>query len=84
MLSVFGSPKRTVADVMGAFTQAIADLEAVRVAQSEEADRQAAIAAEATRAAVQATTEAEKAKSVRAKLDAIVNPFVGDAFAPVK
>lgn len=83
MLSVFGTAKRTVADVMGAFTQAIADLEAVQAAQTEEANRQEAIAAEATRASVAASAEAEKAKNVKAKLDAIVNPTAGDPFAKV-
>lgn len=82
MLSIL-NPKRTVADVMSAFTQAITDLTTVADAQTAEAERQAAIAAEATRASVEASAEAEKAKSVKAKLDAIVNPTKGDRYAPV-
>jgi len=83
MLSLL-NPKRTVADVMSAFTQAIADLQTVADNQTAEAERQGEIAAQATRAQVEAASEAEKARNVKAKLDAIVNPAAADKFAPVE
>jgi hypothetical protein len=68
---------------MGAFNQAIADLDNVADAQTAEAQRQEAIANDATRAALVAKSEAIKAAQVRLKLNEIVNPTKGDPYAPV-
>lgn len=73
-------PKKTVASVMASFSQTIADLEAVEAAQNDEAERQSEIAAAATRASIEASQEALKAGNVKAKLDEIINPKIGNKF----
>lgn len=68
---MFSKPLPTVAGVMSAFRTAVADLEAVAVAQRAEAGKQDAIAAAAHEAAAAAATEANNAIEVKNRLAAI-------------
>lgn len=66
--------KKTVGDVIGVFSKAIADLEEVVTEQSAEADYQLKVAERANAATAEALSEVANAKSVIAKMSDIFKP----------
>lgn len=74
MLSNILNPKKTVADVLTVFNQAIADLEKVEQTQQQEVERQAIAVEQAQAAKAAAAVEVNNAVAVRKKLLAIINP----------
>lgn len=66
------SSKKTVASVLGVFSQAIEDLNRVEGEQRDEADRQRQIALEADAARVASLNEANLAREVCAKLSDLI------------
>jgi len=68
----FTQGKKTVADILGAFSKTIEDLMQLDAEQQEEAQRQADIAANAEKARVAALNESAHAREVAVKLSGLI------------